>query len=416
MARALRTRSAWRQLPLRNGKSYKRRYDLQPAQSAKAAGLRYVSDDALAGIARRRAGEAFRYTAPNGGVLRDRATLGRIRSLAIPPAWQAVWICPHADGHLQATGRDARGRKQYRYHSRWREVRDETKYGRVGTFARALPRIRRRVNRDLALPGLPREKVLAAIVRLLETTYIRVGNEEYARQNASFGLTTLRDRQVRVRGTKLEFRFRGKSGVEHRIDVSDRRLAAMVVRMQDLPGEELFQYVDEDGSVRAIESTDVNAYLKEIAGDEFTSKDFRTWAGTVLAARALQKSETGTTGGEAKRNVAQAVEDVARQLGNTKAVCRKCYIHPAVLESYLDGTLADTLRGRSEESGIVALLQKRSRREADERRRSGARSESLAPLLARSISVRRAHHRSSRTRGPMRIARRRVAAPIAVAI
>ena len=327
-----------------------------PYNSARAAGLQYVCDD-VPGITRRRSGKDFRYVRPDGRAVRDRHTLGRIRALAVPPAWDAVWICPRDDGHLQATGRDARRRKQYRYHRRWREVRDETKYGRIVPFARALPRIRRRVERDLALSGLPREKVLAAVVRLLETTQIRVGNEEYARENESFGLTTLRERQVRVRGGKLSFRFRGKSGVEHAIELTDRRLAAIVRRMQDLPGEELFRYVDDAGETRRIESSDVNAYLKEISGDDFTSKDFRTWAGTLLAARALVALEAPGSQAEGRRNIAQAIEAVAKQLGNTKAVCRKCYVHPALLESYLEGSLGGTLRGGgSEQKTIVALL------------------------------------------------------------
>jgi DNA topoisomerase-1 len=382
---------------------------LQPAQSAKAAGLRYVSDAVLPGISRRRTGKAFRYAAPGGNLVRDRATLGRIGALAIPPAWEAVWICPRDDGHLQATGRDARGRKQYRYHARWREVRDETKYGRVIAFARALPRIRRRVDHDLSLPGLPREKVLATVVRLLETTFIRVGNEEYARQNASFGLTTLRDRQVRVRGSKLKFRFRGKSGVEHAIELSDRRLAAVVRRMQDLPGEELFQYHDEKGEVCAVESLDVNDYLREIAGDEFTSKDFRTWAGTVLTACVLQRIGGASSAAEAKRNIARAIEEVACQLGNTSAVCRKCYVHPTILECYFGGTLADSLRGRSRESAVIALLEQRQKRDADEARRSGAGGESLAPLLARSISARKPGRRPRASRW-MRPPKKRAAA------
>jgi len=239
---------------------------LEPAASARAAGLRYVSNTDP-GIRRRRVGEGFRYVRANGRAVADKATLVRIRSLAIPPAWTEVWICADDDGHLQATGHDARGRKQYRYHPRWREVRDETKYGRMLAFGSVLPRIRRRVSRDLARPGLPREKVLATVVRLLEKTFIRVGNEEYARENESFGLTTLRERQVKVNGSQLRFRFRGKSGVQHEVEVTDPRIAAIVRRMQDLPGEELFQYVDENGEVRAIGSSDVNAYLKEIAGE-----------------------------------------------------------------------------------------------------------------------------------------------------
>ena len=320
--------------------------------------------------------------------MRDRRTLGRIQALAVPPAWNAVWICPRDDGHVQATGRDARRRKQYRYHSRWREVRDETKYGRMVPFARALPRLRRRVERDLALPGLPREKVLATVVRLLETTLIRVGNEEYARENESFGLTTLRERQVRVRGGKLSFRFRGKSGVEHTIELTDRRLAAIMRRVQDLPGEELFRYVDDEGETRRIESSDVNAYLKEISGQDFTSKDFRTWAGTVLAARALARLQAPGSQAEGKRNIATAIEAVAKLLGNTKAVCRKCYVHPAIVESYLEGRLGERLRGGHEERSIVALLETHMRRE----RASGQRE--LTGLLARSLRTARRSHRN----------------------
>jgi DNA topoisomerase-1 len=367
-----------------NGKSYTPLPLLQPERSARAAGLRYVSD-ASPGVARRPAGGGFRYLRPDGAVLRDRETLVRIRSLAIPPAWRDVWICPRDDGHLQATGRDARGRKQYRYHRRWREARDETKYGRMIAFAKALPRIRRRVVRDLSQPGLPREKVLAAVVRLLEMTFIRVGNEEYARDNDSFGLTTLRDRQVRVDGTTLRFRFRGKSGVQHDIELTDRRLAAIVRRMHDLEGEELFQYVDEQGETRAVESADVNSYLRESAGAEFTSKDFRTWAGTLLCARALRALEPPASETHGKRSVAQAIEGVAKLLGNTRAVCRKCYIHPAIVESYLEGELQRLMRGRSDEAGVVAVLRERIKRDADEATRSGASGRSLAPLLARSL-------------------------------
>jgi len=356
---------------------------------ARAAGLRYVSD-AAPGIVRRRRGKAFHYRHADGGPVRDRRTLGRIRALAIPPAWREVWICSADDGHLQATGRDARHRKQYRYHRRWREVRDETKYGRLIPFAAALPRIRRRVARDLARPGLPRVKVLATVVRLLETTRARIGNEEYARANESFGLTTLRERQVRVQGSRLRFRFRGKSGVEHAIELDDRRLAGIVRHMQDLPGEELFRYVDDDGETRRIESDDVNAYLREISGEDFTSKDFRTWAGTVVAARALYRIGTFETQAEAKRNVLQAIEAVADALGNTKAVCRKCYIHPEIVESYLEGELGDFMqregRNKAAEKAVAALLKSRSRRAAAAARRSGAEGRSLVPALARSLS------------------------------
>jgi len=358
---------------------------MDPSESARAAGLRYVSN-AEPGIRRRRAGEGFRYVKPDGRAVTDAATLARIRKLAIPPAWTEVWICAADDGHLQATGHDARGRKQYRYHARWREVRDETKYGRLIAFGTVLPRLRRRVARDLARPGLPREKVLATVVRLLEKTFIRVGNEEYARENESFGLTTLRERQVKVNGSQLRFRFRGKSGVQHEVEVSDPHIAAIVRRMQDLPGEELFQYVGDDGGVRAIGSSDVNAYLKEIAGDDFTSKDFRTWAGTVLCARLLRRLDPPPTETAGRREVARAIEAVSNELRNTKAVCRKCYIHPAVIDSYLLGRISQAMQGRSDEAALIALLRSERRRESVNARRSGAHGRSLVPLLARSIA------------------------------
>jgi DNA topoisomerase-1 len=333
-----------------------------PVAAAEAAGLRYVLDD-RPGIRRKRCGRAFRYVRPGGEPIRDDETLARIRSLAIPPAWTEVWICPRADGHLQATGRDSRDRKQYRYHPRWRVFRDETKYGRMVAFGIALPRLRARVEQDLALPGLPREKVLATVVRLLETTLIRVGNEEYARTNRSFGLTTLRDRHVEVEGQTVTFAFRGKSGVRHRIDVRDRRLARIVRRLQDLPGQELFCYLEGE-QTPAVDSADVNAYLREIAGEDFTAKDFRTWAGTVLAARELMACEAFESQTQAKHNVAAAIECVSKRLGNTPAVCRKCYVHPAVVDAYLDGTLAESLRGGAgetsvEEAAILAFLQGR---------------------------------------------------------
>lgn len=347
-----------------------------PVESARAAGLRYVSDD-MPGIQRVRSGKGFRYVGARGKPVRDEATLLRIRSLAIPPAWTQVWICPLAEGHLQATGRDARGRKQHRYHPRWREVRDSTKYDRMIAFGQALPRIRRRVTRDMARPGLPREKVLATVVRLLETTLIRVGNEEYARQNGSFGLTTMRDQHVQVNGKSLRFSFRGKSGIEHTVDLNDRRLARIVKQCQDVPGQELFQYLDDDGRRRTIDSADVNDYLRKITAAEFTAKDFRTWAGTVLAARALQEFEAFDSQAQAKRNVLRAIETVAKRLGNTKTVCRKCYVHPALLDAYLDGTLRQTLsqrvekellgplaRLRPEEAAVLAFLQERLKREA----------------------------------------------------
>jgi len=366
-------------------------------QSAKSAGLRYVTD-ARAGIRRKKVGTGIVYLDSNGKIIRDAEVLGRIKSLAIPPAWREVWICPLAHGHVQATGLDAKGRKQYRYHPRWREVRDETKYDRMLVFGRVLPKIRRRVERDLTRPGLPREKILATVVRLLETTLIRVGNEEYARQNDSFGLTTMRDRHVDVSGATLKFEFRGKSGITHAIDLTDRRLAKIVKQSQDLPGYELFQYIDEQGGRHSIDASDVNAYLKEIAGEEFTAKDFRTWAGTVLAARALQELQAFDSKSQAKRNVVQAIESVAKRLGNTKAVCRKCYIHPAVIDLYMDGSLLQTLAHRvkkelthslhdlpAEEAAVLALLQQRLRREEQGVNGTQHRKASLASLLKRSL-------------------------------
>ena len=319
------------------------------AASARDAGLRYVTDRRPGIVRRRRKSGAFDYFDARGRRIREPQSLGRIKRLAIPPAWSDVWICPDASGHLQATGRDARGRKQYRYHSDWRKVRDETKFGRIIAFGRALEKIRRRLTRDLAQPGLARKKVLATIVRLLEKTLIRVGNEEYARDNKSYGLTTLQDRHAEVRQGKVTFKFRGKSGKQHVFDVRSRKLANIVKRCRDLPGYELFQYVDEAGAPVDITSSDVNAYLREISGADFTAKDFRTWAGTVLAARALQEFEKFSSQAEAKKNLLQAVEAVARLLGNTPAICRKCYVHPVVLESYLDGSLVDQLRLQAEQ-------------------------------------------------------------------
>jgi DNA topoisomerase-1 len=296
-----------------------------------------------------RSGRGFGYRDPDGRTLRDPATLTRIRALAVPPAWTDVWICPDPDGHLQATGRDARGRKQYRYHARWRSRRDESKFERILVVARLLPRIRRRVDRDLALRTLSREKVLAAIVRLLELTLIRVGNEEYARLNQSFGLTTMRDRHVSVAGSSVRFRFRGKSGRQHEVDLRDRRLATVVRRCQELPGQELFQYLGDDGEPRDVTSDDVNAYLREAAGADVTTRDFRIWSGTVLAYRALRDLEPADGLHAAKRNVIEAVRISADGLGNTAAVARRSYIHPAVVDGYLAGEMAD--------STIVHLLE-----------------------------------------------------------
>ena len=337
------------------------RIPLDPASSARAAGLKYTSDG-RPGIRRVRHGSTFRYFGPTGRRVTNRDDLERIKSLVIPPAWENVWICPDHHGHLQATGRDARGRKQYRYHPRWREVRDETKYYRLIGFAKALPAIRRRTTADLRRNGLQREKVLALVVRLLEKTLIRVGNDEYARQNRSFGLTTLRDGHVDVRGGRVRFTFRGKSGIDHEISLDDRRLARIVKACRDIPGYDLFQYYDESGARRAIGSADVNAYLKEITGEDFTSKDFRTWAGTVMAAGLLRACEPSTSATHAKRNILRAVESVAQRLGNTKAVSRKCYIHPAIFDCYIDGSLLKTT-DHSEEAVVLALLQRRASRE-----------------------------------------------------
>ncbi len=346
-----------------------------PPVSAREAGLRYVTD-ARPGIGRRRRGTGFTYLGSDGKAIRDRETLARIRSLAIPPAWTGVWICPDPRGHLQATGRDARGRKQYRYHPRWREVRDATKYERTVAFGLALPSIRERIDRDMSNPGLPREKVLATVVGLLEATLIRVGNREYARENRSYGLTTLRDHHVDVDGPTIEFHFRGKRGKEHRVTVEDPELAEVVKRCQDVPGQELFQYLDPDGRRQTVDSSDVNDYLREISGQDFTAKDFRTWAGTVAAAWALEEFEEFDSEAQAKRNVVQAIEKVAATLGNTPAVCRKCYVHPAILDAYMEGSTLGALRRRAgkmaeslgglepEEAAVLALLQHRLSQEA----------------------------------------------------
>ena len=343
--------------------------EISATATATAAGLRYTGDH-QSGIARLGKPGKFRYRDADGQILRDATTLTRIKSLAIPPAWTDVWICPHANGHLQATGRDARGRKQYRYHARWRQVRDEVKYERMLSFGRALPAIRAAVARGMQQPGLPREKVLATIVHLLELTLMRIGNEEYARTNKSFGLTTLRTRHVQVDGSAVAFHFKGKSGVRHAIRLSDQRLARVLQRMRELPGQELFQYVDEHGAHHGVDSGDVNDYLREVTGEDYTAKDFRTWSGTLLAALALQAFEQVESDAQAKKNIVQAIESVAKKLGNTPTICRKCYVHPAVLESYLDGSLWEGMRARAqeqlreelpalapEEAAVLALLQ-----------------------------------------------------------
>ncbi|MFN2623135.1 MAG: DNA topoisomerase IB [Chthoniobacterales bacterium] len=320
-----------------------------PVEVAEDAGLRYVSDE-QPGYTRKAKGDDFEYFDTEGKKLRDETRLLRIKRIGVPPAYTRVWICPSPNGHIQATGRDARGRKQYRYHERWREVRDENKYDRMLVFGKALPKIRRRLNRDLKRRGLPRQKVLATVVQLLERTFIRVGNEEYAKENKSFGLTTMRNRHVDVTATKLKFTFRGKSGKEHEVDVTDRRLAKIIRQLQDLPGQEVFKYLNEKDERRKVTSEDVNEYLREITGEDFTAKDFRTWAGTVLAAMALNAQEAFENKTQAKKNVKDAISAVAKILGNTPAICRKCYVHPAVLQTYLDGGMIEGLKQKTEET------------------------------------------------------------------
>jgi DNA topoisomerase-1 len=323
----------------------------EPAQrnqmllAAREAGLRYV-DPADPGIRRQRHGRGFSYVDQNDNEITDEGTLQRIRGIVIPPAWTDVWISPSPNGHIQAMGRDARGRLQYRYHPRWRKTRDANKYERTLAFARALPRLRRAVARDLRARGLPRQKVVAAAVRLLEMTLIRVGNEEYARENKAFGLTTLRNRHATVRGDSLKLTFRGKAGKEHSVGLRDKRLSRIIKSCQELPGQHLFQYVDDEGNVQRVDSDDVNEYLREHMGGDFSAKDFRTWAGTVLAARAF--AALGDEAASPSR-VKRAVEEVAEQLGNTPTVCRNCYIHPEIVNSYLDGSLAELMADRAQE-------------------------------------------------------------------
>ncbi len=338
--------------------------DEAAAADAKSAGLRYIGDD-MPGIRRTARGKSFAYVSPDGKTICDRATLDRIAALAVPPAYTDVWISPLANGHMQATGRDARGRKQYRYHPKWREVRDETKYARTLAFAKALPKIRENLDRDLRLSGLPRKKVLATVVSLLEATTIRVGNEEYARDNGSYGLTTMHNAHVKVSGGSMRFSFRGKSKIRHAISLADRRLARIVRGCQEIPGQRLFQYVDDDGEAHAIESDDVNEYIRAISGEDFTAKDFRTWEGTVACAMLLADRSPIDAETERKRQVADAMKLVATRLGNTPTVCRACYVHPAILATYLEnGTLgrfrADAIRNgmSGEERSVLRLLQR----------------------------------------------------------
>jgi DNA topoisomerase-1 len=350
---------------------------IDPRDAAETAGLRYVSDEEP-GIRRKKSGKGFTYTGPDGKKVADKATLDRIKSLAIPPAYTDVWICAKASGHIQATGRDAKGRKQYRYHPAFREVRESTKYEHMLEFAKGLPAIRKTIDEHMSLRGLPREKVLATVVHLLENTLIRVGNSDYVKQNKSYGLTTLRDPHVKVEGGELRFQFKGKSGKTWRLKVKDRRIAKIVKACQDLPGQDLFQYLDENGERQSITSADVNAYLKEITGTEITAKDFRTWAGTVLAALALAEFEAFDSDAKAKKNIRAAIEKVSARLGNTPSICRKCYVHPEVFASYLDGGLLldikeeieaelreDLSSLKPEEAAVLALLEQRLSREVE---------------------------------------------------
>jgi DNA topoisomerase-1 len=336
-----------------------------PAASARAAGLRYVSDQSP-GIRRKRVGKGFTYLDRDGSTIREAGIIRRIRSLVIPPAWTDVWICHDPRGHLQATGRDARGRKQYRYHPRWREVRDAVKYDRMLAFAEALPKVREHTDRDLERPGLPKQKVLATVVRLLEETRIRIGNDEYRKENGSYGLTTLRNRHANVIGAEVRFSFRGKSGKQHNVEFHDRRMARIIKRFLEIPGQELFKYVDDDGDVNAIDSADVNEYLRQITGEDFTAKDFRTWAGTILAARFLRATAGAPNSRAAKKQLVRAIAWVADELGNTPAVAKKGYIHPAVIAAYLSGGLEpisekddpDPYKLSGEERSLLALLAK----------------------------------------------------------
>ncbi|GJE29310.1 DNA topoisomerase IB [Methylobacterium organophilum] len=345
-------------------------------EAAAEAGLRYV-DDGKPGLTRRKSGKGFRYLDAHGAPVRDAKVLARIRSLAIPPAYTDVWICPSANGHIQATGRDAKGRKQYRYHPEFRQAREATKFGRMMAFAEALPGIRARIDADMRKRGLCREKVLATVVHLLESTLIRVGNDDYARSNRSYGLTTLRDPHVTIEGSEIRFRFKGKSGKAWNLSLRDRRVARIVKACQDLPGQELFQYLDDDGERRDVTSSDVNDYLRAITGEDITAKDFRTWAGTVLAALALREFEAFDSQAKAKSNLRTAIEAVASRLGNTPTICRKCYVHPEILDCYLEGALLfqvkeaveDELANglyalKPEEAAVLGLLRTRLAQEA----------------------------------------------------
>jgi DNA topoisomerase-1 len=347
--------------------------EVEAKQVAQDARLRYVQDG-IPGMSRIKQGKIFIYKDVSGKLIRDKAVIERINNLAFPPAYKNVWICPYPNGHLQATGIDDRGRKQYRYHLKWREVRDENKYNKMLDFGKSLPKIRKQIKKDLNQDGLSKEKVVAAIIELLEKTLIRVGNEEYAKENKSYGLTTLHNKHVEIHGSKVHFEFKGKSGVHHAIDLNDKKLAKIIKSCRDLPGQELFQFVDHAGIRHPIRSEEVNEYLQRTTGHEFTAKDFRTWYGTVLAAEALKAFKEFDTEAEAKRNIVNTIESVAKSLGNTKAVCRKCYIHPAVIDSYMDKTLVKNLHAHvsvslkavlhslsPEEAAVMAFLEKRLR-------------------------------------------------------
>ena len=368
-------------------------------EAAQEAGLTYVSDEDR-GLSRERHGDGFRYLKANGDPVTEEATLDRVRRLAIPPAWTDVWICSKANGHLQATGRDARGRKQYKYHPQFREVRESTKYEHMLEFARALPAIRAKISEHMALRGLPREKVLATVVHLLESTLIRVGNDDYAKENKSYGLTTLRNPHVSVEGSQLRFRFKGKSGKSWQLQVKDRRVAKIVKACQELPGQKLFEYLDENGEAREVTSADVNAYLREITGCDITAKDFRTWAGTVMAALALREFETFDSQASAKRNLRAAIESVASRLGNTPTICRKCYIHPEILSAYTEGGLMLQIKQKAEselrenlgslkpeEAAVLALVEARLKRTL---------SDQLKESVAAAKKKRRTRHASAK--------------------
>lgn len=368
-----------------------------PREAAESAGLVYVSDEDR-GIQRERKGDDWQFFRPGGQPVADEATLERVRKLAIPPAWTEVWICPKANGHLQATGRDARGRKQYKYHAQFREIRESTKYEHMLEFARALPALRAKIAEHMALRGLPREKVLATVVHLLETTLIRVGNDDYARENKSYGLTTLRNPHVKVEGAALRFQFKGKSGKTWRLQLKDRRIAKIVRACQELPGQRLFQYQDDEGEAREVTSADVNEYLREISGSDITAKDFRTWAGTVMAALALQEFEAFDSQAAQKKNLKAAIESVAARLGNTPTICRKCYVHPEVMNAYVEGKLLlevkqrvekelreDLAQLKPEEAAVLAMLEARLKRTLE-----GSLKDSLKAVKKKARAPRRA--------------------------